>query len=166
MKLITTELGNRTSYFTSAQTPRLLSILDRLEGLLNWLGGIDHHNFSIAEKLISRNLPHGIKVPQASARQLGKATKAALEGHNDRAEEIVRFVFASLKSHDGEKGEAVIGFIVSTVGPQSIAKFVRIAVRARPSLASTIATTAAALVPEKAEEITRAVESVVITVPL
>ena len=139
---------------------------DRLEWLLNWLGGIDHHTFSIAEKLISRNLPHGIKVPQASAVQLGRATKAALEGHNDRAEEIVRFVFASLKSHDGEKGEAVVGYIVSALGAQSIAKFVRIAVRARPSLASTIASTAAALVPEKAEEITSAVESVVITVPL
>jgi hypothetical protein len=166
MKIITTQLGNRGSYFTSAQPSRLLSMRDRLEGLLNWLGGIDHHTFSIAEKLITRNLPHGIKVPQASAVQLGRATKAALEGHNDRAEEIVRFVFASLKSHDGEKGEAVIRYIVSALGAQSIAKFVRIAVKARPSLASTIASTGSALVPEKAEEITSAVESVVITVPL
>jgi hypothetical protein len=166
MKIITTQLSNRSSYFTSAQPSRLLSMRDRLEWLLNWLGGVDHHTFSIAEKLISRNLPQGIKVPQASAVQLGQATKAALEGHNDRAEEIVRFVFASLKSHDGEKGEAVVGYIVSALGAQSVAKIVRIAVRARPSLASTIARTAATLVPEKAAEITSAIESVVITVPL
>ena len=166
MKIITTQFGNRSSYFTSAQPSRLLSLRDRLEWLLNWLGGVDHHTFSIAEKLISRNLPHGIKVPQASAVQLGRATKAALEGHNDRAEEIVGFVFASLKSHDGEKGGAVVGYIVSALGAQSVAKIVRIAVRARPSLASTIASTAATLVPEKAAEITSAVESVVIKVPL
>lgn len=130
-------------------------------------GGINnHHTFGIAEKLISRNLPHGINVPQASAAQLGRATKAALEGHHDRAEEIVRFVFASLKSHEAEKGEAVVRYAVSALGPEGVAKFVRIAARARPSLASTIASAASTLVPDKAEEITSAVGSVVITVPL
>ena len=41
---------------------------------------------------------------------------------------------------------------------------VRMAVRARPSLASTIAATTSMLVPKQAEQISSAVESVVTTV--
>lgn len=164
MKIITTELGNRSSYFTSAQPSSRLRLRDRLERLLNWLGGIDTHKFSVAEPLISRNLPHGIKVHEASAAQLERATRTALATNTEQAEEIVRFVFASLKSHDGEKGEAIIRSIVSVTSEPTIPKLVRVAVRARPSLASTIAATAAMLVPEKAEQISSAVKSVVTTV--
>jgi len=47
------------------------------------------------------------------------------------------------------------------VNAKTVADFIRIAVRARPSLASTAANTAIMLVPEKAEQISRAVASVV-----
>lgn len=138
--------------------------MTRLGGSLYWLAGADTHKFNLAEKLISPNLPPGIKIHEASAEQLGQATKAALEAHCDQAEEIVRFVFSSLKSHDGEKGEVVVRSMISVVNALTVPRFVRIAVRARPSLAPVIARTAAAHLPEKAEQISSAVESVVISV--
>jgi hypothetical protein len=164
MKLITTELDNRRSYFTSARPSRRFRLRDRIERLLNWLGGIDHQDSGVVEALISGNLPYEIKVEQASAAQLERATKSALSLHPEQSEAIVRFVFASLKSPDGPKAEAVIRSIVSVAREHSLPKLVRIAVRARPSLASTIAATALMLVPEQAEQITSAVESVVTTV--
>ena len=124
----------------------------QLERLLNWLAGIDTRTFSVAETLISRNLPPGIKIEQATAEELGRATKAAMESHNQRSEEIVKFVFSSLKTHDGQKGEAVIRSVISVISAESVPNFIRIAVRARPSLTSTLANTAVMLVPEKAEE--------------
>ncbi len=164
MKLITTELDNSRSYFTSARPSRRFRLWDRLERLLNWLGGIDHQDSGVAEGLISEALPYGIKVEQASAAQLEQATKSALSLHPEQSEAIVRFVFASLKSPDGPKAEAVIRSIVSAASEESLLKMVRMAVRARPSLASTIAATASMLVPKQAEQISSAVESVVTTV--
>jgi hypothetical protein len=70
-------------------------------------------------------------------------------------------VFSSLKAHDGAKGEAVIRSVISVVSAKRVPDFIRIAVRARPSLASTVANTAVVLAPEEAEEISRAVVSVV-----
>jgi hypothetical protein len=103
----------------------------------------------------------GIKIEQATAEELGRATKAAMDSHNELSEEIVKFVFSSLKAHDGEKGEAVIRSVISVISAKSVPGFICIAVRARPSLASTVANTAVNLVPEKAEQISRAVASVV-----
>ena len=100
----------------------------------------------------------------ASAAQLELATKSALTLNSGQSEEIVRLVFSSLKSQDGAKAESVIRGIVSVTTEPSVPKLVRIAVRARPSLASTIAATASMLVPEQAEQISIAVESVVTTV--
>ncbi len=145
----------------AAQPSNFLHFWDQLERFFNWLAGIDTHTFSVAEKLISRNLPPGRKIEQATAEELGRATEAAMESHSEQAEEIVKLVFSSLKAHDGEKGEAVIRSVISVISAKSLPNFVRIAVRARPSLASTVADTAVILVAEKAEEISRAVASVV-----
>jgi hypothetical protein len=154
MKIIIDKMGSTDSWSRAAQP-------FKLERLLNWLAGIDTHTYSVAETLISRNLPPGRKIEQATGEELGRATKAAIESHTEQSEEIVKFVFSSLKAQDGEKGEAVIRTVISVISPKSVADFIRIAVRARPSLASTVAKTAVILVPEKAEEISRAVASVV-----
>ena len=98
MKIMVTGMASRDSLFGTRQVERLLS----------WLGGVDTHALSIAEELISQNLPHGITIQHASAEQLGHATKAAMESRNQQAEAIVKFVFSSLTGHDGAKGEAVI----------------------------------------------------------
>jgi hypothetical protein len=154
MKIMVTGMDSRDSLFGTRQVERLLS----------WLGGVDTHALSIAEQLISQNLPHGITIQQASAEQLSHATKAAIEGHNQQAEGIVKFVFSSLTGHDGAKGEAVIRSVISAIPAESVPKFIRIAVRARPSLALAVAKTAAMLVPEETDHIASAVESVVSTV--
>ena len=58
MKLMTTGLGNRTELlYLGPDFRRLWTFMDRLERLLNWLAGHRYHTFSVAEKLISRNLP-------------------------------------------------------------------------------------------------------------
>ena len=164
MKIIMNKMGSPGSYCgwsRAAQLCKFLHFRAQLEQLLNWLGGIDTHTFSVAEKLISRNLPPGTKIEQATPEELGRATKTAMESHNEQSEEIVKFVFCSLKGHDGEKGEAVIRSVISVISAKTVPNFIRIAVRARPSLAATVANTAVILVPEKAKQISRAVASVV-----
>jgi hypothetical protein len=164
MKMIMNKIGSPDSYCgrcRGAQPSNFLHFRAQLERLVNWLGGIDTNTFSAAEKLISQNLPPGIKIEQATAEDLGRATRAAMEIHNEQWEEIVKFVFSSLKAHDGEKGEAVIRSVISVISAKTVPNFIRIAVRARPSLASTVANTAVFLMPEKAEQISRAVASVV-----
>ena len=153
MKIIMTGRGGRDSLFGMTQVERLLS----------WLGGADTHALSVAEKLISQNLPHGITIQQATAEQLGHATKAAMEAYTQQAEAIVKFVFSSLSGHDGAKCEAVIRSMISAIPAKTVPKFIRIAVRARPSLALTVSKTAAMLIPEETDHIASAVESVVTT---
>jgi len=160
MKIVIDKMGSTDSWPRAAQPFKFLHWA-QLERLLNWLAGIDTDTISVAETLISRNLPPGRKIEQATGQELGRATKAAIESHTERSEEIVKFVFSSLKAQDGEKGEAVIRAVISVISPKSVPDFIRIAVRARPSLASTVANTAVILVPEKAEEISRAVASIV-----
>jgi hypothetical protein len=160
MKIIINKMGTADGWSRPAQPFKFLHWA-KLERLLNWLAGIDTHTFSLAETLISQNLPPGRKIEHATGEELGRATKAAMESHSEKAEEIVRFVFSSLKAHDGEKGEAVIRSVISVISAKCVPNFIRIAVRARPSLTSTVANTAVILVPEKAEEISRAVASVV-----
>jgi len=135
----------------------------QVERLLSWLGGANTHALSIAEKLISQSLPEGITVPQATAAQLGQATKAAMESYSQQAEAIVKFVFSSLRGHDGAKCESVLRSVISVIPAKMMLKYIRIAVRARPSLAMTVAKTAAMLVPEETDHIASAVESVVTT---
>src|SRR5260370_38004492 len=129
MKIIMTGRGGRDSHFGTSQVERLLS----------WLGGADTHALSIGEKLISQNLPHGITVQQATAEQLGHATKVAMESYDQQAEAIVKFVFSSLSRHDDAKGEAAIRSVISVIPAPIVPKFIRIAVTARPSLSLTVA---------------------------
>jgi hypothetical protein len=160
MKIIMDKMESTHSWPRAAQPFKFLHWA-QLERLLNWLAGIDTHTFSVAETLILQNLAPGRKMEQATGEELGRATKAAIESHTEQSEEIVRFVFSSLNAQDGEKGESVIRAVISVISPKSVPAFIRIAVRARPSLASTLANTAVILVPEKAEEISRAVTSVI-----
>jgi hypothetical protein len=152
MKIIMRGNGNRDSHGRW-----------QVERLLSWLGGVDTNALSNAEKLISTNLPQGITIRQATADQLGQATKIAIEAHNQQAEAIVKSVFSSLTRHDGAKGEALIRSVISVIPAKSVPRFIRIAVRARPSLALTVAKTAITLVPEETDHIASAVESVVTT---
>jgi hypothetical protein len=152
---------SRYGWYRGEQRSKFSNLPARLRWLLNWLVGMDTQTFSAAEKAVSRNLPPGIKIEQATAEELGRATKAAMESHGQLSEEIVKFAFSSLKAHDGAKGEAVIRSVISVVSAKRVPDFIRIAVRARPSLASTVANTAVVFAPEEAEEISRAVVSVV-----
>jgi hypothetical protein len=153
MKIIMTGRGSRQRHFGTSQVERLLC----------WLAGFDSHAFSVAEKLVSENMPPGITLQQANAEQLGHATKVAMETYNQQAEEIVKFAFSLLSGCDVAKGEAVIQSVISVIPAESVPKFVRIAVRARPSLSLTIAKTAATLLPEQMDRIASAVESIVTT---
>lgn len=153
MKIIMTGRGGSDSHSGTSQVERLLS----------WLGGADTHELSIAEKLVCQHLPDGTTVQQASAEQLGQATKAAMETYGQQAEAIVKYVFSSLRGHDGAKCEAVLRSVISIIPAKTVPKYIRIAVRARPSLAMTVAKTAAMLVPEETDRIASAVESVVTT---
>jgi hypothetical protein len=153
MKIIMTGKGGGDSLSGTSQVERLLS----------WLGGADTQALSIPARLIFENLPQGITIQQATADQLGQSTKAAMEANSRQAETIVQFVFASLSGSDGAKCEAVVHSMISAIPAKTVPKFIRIAVRARPSLALTVAKTAAMLVPEETDHIARAVESVVAT---
>lgn len=153
MKIIMTGRGGRDSHFGPSQVERLL----------NWLGGADTHALSIPAKLISQNLPQGITIQQATAEQLGQATKAAMETNSLQAEAVVKFVFSSLSGHDGVKCEAVVRSMISAIPAKTVPKFIRIAVRARPSLALIVSKTAAILVPEETDHIASAVESIITT---
>ena len=148
-------------WYRGEQRSQFSNLPAQLKRLLNWLGGTDTLTFSVAQKVVSRNLPPGIEIQQATAEELGRATKAAIKSHNELSGEIVKFVFSSLKAQDSEKSEAVIRAVISVISAQAVPDFIRIAVRARPSLASTVANRAVTLVPEKAEQISKAVASVV-----
>jgi hypothetical protein len=152
---------SQSGRYRGEQRSQFSNLPAELKRFLNWLGGTDTLTFSVAEKVVSRNLPPGIEIQQATAEELGRATKAAIKSHNELSGEIIKFAFSSLKAHDGEKCEAVIRSVISVISAQTIPDFIRIAVRARPSLASTVANTTLMLVPEKAEQISRAVASVV-----
>jgi hypothetical protein len=159
-----TELSSRETYLKLWRPSRpstAYRFRSRLARFINWLAGIETDPLSVAEGLITRDLPQGITLVQASAADLARATKAAMESHSGQAEEIVTFVFSSLKSHETEKAEAVVQSVVAAISTKSVPNLVRIAVRARPSLASTIAESAAMLLPDEAEQISTAVESVV-----
>jgi hypothetical protein len=153
MRIIMTGRGGRDSLFGTSQVERLLS----------WLGGADNHALSAPAKSITQNLAHGITIQQATADQLGQATKAAMEAGSPEAEAIVKFVFSSLSGHDVVKCEAVIRSMISVIPARTVPKYIRVAVRARPSLALTISKTAVMLVPEETDRIASAVESVVTT---
>jgi hypothetical protein len=166
MKLIITELSSREGYLESwrpSQPSTVYRLRSQLARFINWLAGIDIHQLSGAERIVTRHLPRGITLAHASAGDLARATRAALESRSGQAEEIVTFVFSSLKSDETEKAEALVQSVVSAISTKSVPNFMRIAVRARPSLASTIAESAAMLLPDEAKEISTAVESVVTT---
>jgi hypothetical protein len=92
---------------------------------------------------------------EATAEQLGEAVRSAIITSSQKTDAIIKFVFSKLASGEVAKAEVVIRAAAAVSG------FVRTAARARPSLALTVARTAAAMVPEQSERIAIALESVV-----
>jgi hypothetical protein len=117
--------------------------------------------FSTIEEPISKRLPQGLTIQEATAEEIGEALKSAIVASGHQPEAIIKFVFSQLTGHETAKAEAVVRVVIPVIPPAAIAGFVRTAARARPSLAMTVARAAAAMVPEQAERIANALESVI-----
>jgi hypothetical protein len=126
-----------------------------------WLCGLNPKSFDSIEEPISEGLPRGITIPDATAEQLGEALKSAINTSNHKTDEIIKFVFSQLAGSEVAKAELVIRAVIPMIPAEAVSGFVQTAARARPSLALTVARTAAAMVPEQSERIATALESVV-----
>jgi hypothetical protein len=98
---------------------------------------------------------------EATAEQLGEAVRSAIITSSQKTDAIIKFVFSKLASGEVAKAEVVIRAVIPVLPAAAVSGFVRTAARARPSLALTVARTAAAMVPEQSERIAIALESVV-----
>jgi hypothetical protein len=126
-----------------------------------WLCGFNTKGFYGIEEAISESLPPGITIQEATAEQLGEALKSAINASNGKTDAIVKFVFSRFAACEAAKAEVVIRAVVPAIPVETVSGFVQTAARARPSLASTVARTAAAIVPEQSERIASALESVI-----
>jgi hypothetical protein len=126
-----------------------------------WLCGLNTKGFYAIEEAISGSLPRGITIQEATAEQLGEALKSAINASGGKTEAIVKFVFSQLAGCEVAKAEVVIRAVIPSIPAEAVPGFVQTAVRARPLLASTVAKTAAAIVPEQSERIATALESVI-----
>jgi hypothetical protein len=89
------------------------------------------------------SLPPGVTVASATAEQLGAAVFEAVKADPTRAAEIVAPVIAELKAGDRDKCAAVVSAALRARKNLDVLAFVCDASKANPSLASTIAKTAA-----------------------
>jgi len=126
-----------------------------------WLCGLNTKGFYAIEEAISESLPRGITIQEATAEQLGEALKSAINASGDNTDAIVKFVFSQLAGCEVAKAEVVIRAVIPVIPAEAVSGFVQTAARARPSLALTVARTAAAMVPEQSERIATALQSVV-----
>jgi hypothetical protein len=126
-----------------------------------WLCGFNPKSFQGIETPISRSLPRGITIQEATAEQLGEALKSAIHKSGHKRDAIVKFVFSQLASSEVERAEVVIRAVLPVIPPEAISGFVQAAAKARPSLALTVAKVAAAMVPEQSTRIATALDSVV-----
>jgi hypothetical protein len=101
------------------------------------------------------SLPPGVTVASATAEQLGAAVFEAVKADPTRAAEIVAPVIAELKAGDRDKCAAVVSAALRARKNLDVLAFVCDASKANPSLASTIAKTAATIFPKLAREISR-----------
>jgi hypothetical protein len=127
----------------------------------SWLCGFNPKSFHAPEMPISRGLPRGITIQEATAEQLGEALKSAINTSGYESEAIVKFVFSQLDSSEVERAEVVIRAVLPVIPADAVIGFVQTAAKARPSLALTVAKVAAAMVPEQSTRIATALDSVV-----
>jgi hypothetical protein len=127
----------------------------------SWLCGFNPKHFHGIETPISRGLPRGITIQEATAEQLGEALKSAIHTCGHKRDAIVKFVFSQLASSEVERAEVVIRTVLPVIPAEAVFGFVQTAAKARPSLALTVAKVAAAMVPEQSGRIASALESVV-----
>jgi hypothetical protein len=133
----------------------------KLGRFCSWLCGLDPKGLALIEAPISESLPDGVSIRNATANQLGEALKLALMTSDHEPDAMVKFVFSQLAGSEAAKAEAVIRAVIPVIPADAVSEFVRIAAKARPSLALTVARTAAAMVPEQSMRIASALESVV-----
>jgi hypothetical protein len=126
-----------------------------------WLCGFNPNGFYASEAQITQSLPRGMTIREATPEQLAEALKSAILTSRQKTHPIVKFVFSQLASGEVAKAEVVIRAVIPLFPAEAVSGFVRIAGRARPSLALTVARTAAGMVPEQSERIADALESVV-----
>jgi hypothetical protein len=126
-----------------------------------WLCGFNTKGFHGVEEAISESLPPGVTIQEATADQLGEALKSAINASDGKTDAIVKFVFSQLAGCEAAKAEVVIRAVIPVIPAEAVPGFVQTAARARPSLASTVARAAAAIVPEQSQRIASALESVI-----
>jgi hypothetical protein len=134
---------------------------EHLGRFCRWLCGHNSNDFAASEQPISESLPRGLPMEEATAEQLGEAVRSAIITSSQKTDAIIKFVFSKLASGEVAKAEVVIRAVIPVLPAAAVSGFVRTAARARPSLALTVARTAAAMVPEQSERIAIALESVV-----
>jgi hypothetical protein len=146
------ESGSRDTHFGAWQIGRFC----------NWLCGLNSKGLYTIEAPISARLPKGITIQEATAEQLAEALKSALNTSGHKTDAIVKFVFSQLGGSEVAKAEVVIRAVIPVIPAEAVSGFVQIAARARPSLALTVARTAADMLPEQSERIATALESVIV----
>jgi hypothetical protein len=127
----------------------------------SWLCGFNPKRFHGIETPISRGLPRGITIHEATAEQLGEALKSTINTSGHKRDAIVKFLFSQLASSEVERAEVVIRAVLPVIPTEAVFGFVQIAAKARPSLALTVAKVTAAIVPEHSARIAIALDSVV-----
>jgi hypothetical protein len=126
-----------------------------------WLCGFNAKGPSASAAPFTQNLPRGMTIGEATPEQLAEALKSAIITSNQQTDAMVKFVFSQLGTSEAAKAEVVIRAVIPLIPVEAVSGFVRTAGRARPSLALTVARTAAGMVPEQSERIANALESVV-----
>jgi hypothetical protein len=127
----------------------------------SWLCGFNPESFHCVEVPISRGLPRGITIHEATAEQLGEALKSAIHTSGHKRDAMVKFLFSQLGSSEVERAEVMIRAVLPVIPAEAVFGFVQTAAKARPSLALTVAKVAAEIVPEQSARIATALDSVV-----
>jgi hypothetical protein len=104
---------------------------------------------------VTLSFPPGVTVASATAEQLGVAVFQAVKANPTRAAEIAAPVIAGLKTGDKDQCAAVIAAALRAGKNMDLLAIACDASKANPSLAPTIAATAATIFPKLAREISR-----------
>jgi hypothetical protein len=131
----------------------------RVGQFLSWLFGAAPAGLAQA-RLLAGLVPEGLDA--CSADTLGWAVDRAVRIHQADPATLLRFVFSGLNRRNKAKGAAVAEALIAITPAEKIPALVRAAILARPSWAALVVRTATARVPEQAERIWEAAESVVV----
>ena len=131
----------------------------RVGQFLSWLCGAAPAGLAEA-RLVAGLVPEGLEA--CSADTLGRVVDRAVRIHQADPATLLRFIFNGVNHLDEAKGAAAIDALVAITPSDKIPALVRTAILARPSWAALVVRTAAAQVPEQADWIWEAAESVVV----